>query len=353
MTGRGDSNPTKAPPRRSHSRWITAVVTITLGGGMLAATIPDGAPAQAAPIETCVGESCTATFSYTGAVELWTLPSDALPTVSVLLVGGTGGSFVGMGGAGGTLATTLTAPPGTQFAVAVGGNGTPSYAPAAGGWGGGGTGTSGYGGSGGGGTFLFAKDAASLWPLQAAAGGGGGGGSPVPAVGGAGGFGTDTSPDGQNGRLYNGTPGAGGATTTSPGTGTFPGSTIAASFDGTIFTPGQGGNVSATTYAGAGGGGYYGGGAGLASNPDSGGGGGSGYVATGLTTEAPTGTPSTGNGSLTISYTKAPAPTPDLDPKAEELAVGGAEANTLFALSLMLVLGGAGLLTVRARSRQR
>lgn len=313
---------------------ITIAAALTLAGA---------GTASAATGPTCVGGTCTITFSKTGAPETWTVPA-GVTTVTATVDGAAGGDAAlggyfdgsstqraaGTGGDGGVVTTTLSVTPGATLTAVAGGKGADgvadSTAPAVGGYPAGGNAgtmtypTHGSGGAGGGGSFLF--DASDL--LVAA--GGGGGGSMIVLSGqergGDGGAGGTTSA-GQAGEDAAGTPitgtGGRGGTSSGPGAGgTYanvgsPGGSTATSSPTAISAGGagainpQGGDY---TTAGGGGSGFFGGGGGSTDGPggvSGAGGGGSGFV-----TPSATGTTSlagnSGDGSITIRYA-APAKT--------------------------------------------
>jgi hypothetical protein len=219
-------------------------------------------------------------YTYTGAIETWTVP-DGVTEVLVKAwgAGGAGGTYGGDGGGSGGYATaTLSVTPGQELIIAVGGgglHGTSNGTGGLGGWPGGGYGTRGdaSGGGGGGysGVFLSSLDQANALIIAGAGGGGTG-----YQVGGAGGGST-----GNRG----GTDGGYGGTQSAGGTGSLYGA------DGSALQGGNGdtrGQIDNLTYdGGGGGGGYYGGEGGY--SDAKGGGGGSGFLH-----------PTLASGSLTI-----------------------------------------------------
>lgn len=210
------------------------------------------------------------TFSYTGAVQDYTVPAN-VRLIDVELWGGRGGAnSVGTnGGQRGRIKATIRVTPGEVLKVYVGqkGNDGTSSAGGTGGWNGGGNGgfrsSASTGGGGGGGASDIRRGGTALTDRILVAGGGGGGGDGL--GGGAAGHPNASSSFQSTG----GTQTAGGSGSSgSSGTGQ----------NGSL---GQGGNSLATSNCGGGGGGLYGGGGGGAHSGVSpwrdGGGGGSSY----------------------------------------------------------------------------
>lgn len=259
---------------------------------------------------------------YTGSVQTWTVPSCA-NTITVTLVGGSGGNCTGTGYSGGLAASltgTVTVTPGDVLDIIVGGQGTDLSCG----------GFSCYGASGGGGTFIW--DATTNTPLAVAGGGGGASAvgpngvnatinitsltnleTPTATTGGAGGSGGNAgSQGGANadcggggaGWLTNATVTGWAATAYYPESGITPGYGMKGA-DADDGYGGFGGGGGGAYNAGGGGGGYNGGGggsgnAGLSGNP---GGGGGGFWQAGNfpPTNAAYGS-SSSNGSVTITY---------------------------------------------------
>ncbi len=213
------------------------------------------------------------TFSYTGAVQYYTVPSGA-SNLTVDILGAKGGdawSGYGTGGGGARVQCIMAVTPGQVLNIYVGDAGvtaTGAYLVLAGGWNGGGnSGGIDYPGSGGGASDIRIGGTALSNRVVVAGGGGGGGyscagggngGAGGGLIGGSGFYcGSSTT------TLYcptGGTQTAGGANGTGMGG--------SASF-------GIGSNATASSYSGGGGGGYYGGGAG---NSGGSGAGGSSYT---------------------------------------------------------------------------
>lgn len=284
--------------------WLS---TVALPGAaalaLAAAGVVASAPSAAA--------TTYASFSYTGGVQYFTVPSQ-VSSIEVTAFGaqgqpGLGGlGWNGSGGRGGSARTTLAVTPGQVFQINVGGQA---------GFNGGGAGSSGIsvgcnGGAGGGASDVRSGDY-GLNDRLLVAGGGGGGGNGDAARGGDGGAGggargtagvkgTDEAAGGEPG-----TAAAGGAA----------GASGAAGEDGTAGTGGAGGpgtDGADGCGGGGGGGGWFGGGGGSGlTHADhgraigsAGGGGGSGYGPTGTTLESGI---RSGDGRVEITYTKAPA----------------------------------------------
>lgn len=189
--------------------------------------------------------SVLTTYTYTGAIQSYTVPSTfSVIGAYVSAAGGGGGSSAG---AGALVTGTLSVTPGSTLTIYVGGTApTVLNAASAGGWPGGGPALGGEQGGGGGGYSAIASG--STYYVIAGAGGGGTG---YGGRGGNGGF------NGSPGVTVNGNAPAQGGTQTAGG---------AASSGGGGGSAGsylQGGNASPATYdGGGGGGGYYGGGGG-------------------------------------------------------------------------------------------
>ena len=169
-----------------------------------------------------LGYSQTYTFTYTGGLQTWTVPS-GVTSITVDAQGAKGAGVAGysygyqsVGGCGGRVQATLAVTPGDVLNIVVGGQG--SYTTGAGGYGGGGSDgywTSAWPGAGGGGESNIKDGTASLDLLHAGGGGGGGGDISPYDPGGAGG-GLTGANGGSNicsttGGGRGGTAGAGGA----------------------------------------------------------------------------------------------------------------------------------------------
>lgn len=234
----------------------------------------------------------TASFSYTGAAQTWTVPAGVTQIALELRGAQGGGSYPCSGareddgGLGGLTQGNLAVTPGQVLNLFVGGQAPDvgNVTPAPGGFNGGGDG--GQYGAGGGGATDVRVGGTALADRVAVAGGGGGGTTGCPNFGTGGGGGGSSGDVGLN--LSGGYVPGGGGTQSAGGTaGTAPG--VAGQL-------GLGGSAAEYHVAG-GGGGYYGGGAAYAA----GGGGGSGYFG-GLTAASTTSGVQTGNGSITITY---------------------------------------------------
>ncbi len=267
-------------------------------------------------------------FSYTGDVQTYTVPSDgSVCAVTLDAAGANGGNgdFVNgvpfsfgtgdadaqfLGGTGGGASATYLVAPGDVITVLVGGAGGPGGGGSqVGGFGGGGDGGNGDGGIGGGGGGGASGFVVGTQPLLVA--GGGGGGGAVVQDGGAGG---SAGGDGAAG-VFNGAPGSGGAggggTATTGGIGGFPGQPFngaTAGAAGAALAGGAGGSNGGSLAGGGGGGGggwFGGGGGGGAARGASGGGGGGGssHVApsVGTVSAGSLGQDADGNGAATIT----------------------------------------------------
>ena len=222
-------------------------------------------------------------YSYTGALQIFTVPA-CVTSITIEALGGQGTSST-TGGLGGRAIATYTVTPGDILNIYVGGKGI----GATGGWNGGAS-----GGSGGGGASDIRVTPYALANRIIVAGGGGGdtGGAGV----GTGGTGGGTV--GGNGLNCNGANGGAGGTQSAGGAGgTGPTS------NGAPGALGVGGTGNGT--GGDGGGGYYGGGGGGFWNGSSvgggTGGGGSGYTGSGTGASMTNGVQS-GNGQVTITW---------------------------------------------------
>jgi trimeric autotransporter adhesin len=244
--------------------------------------------------------SGTASFSYTGSAQTWTVPA-GVSSISVDMSGATGGNGLGgNGGGGGRLQAVIPVTGGSTIGIYVGGAGA-SYAysgsvPTGGSMAGG---TGGYYGGGGGGASDIRIGGTALANRVAVAAGGGGGGYWC----GSGDYGGDggglSGVAGHECSAFSTSYCGQGGTQTAGGAG--------ATFGGVSGTLGSGGSGGYYYYSGAGGGGYYGGGGGYYSA----GGGGSSYALTTATSVTMTsGYNTSGNGSISISYSSAYLDTP-------------------------------------------
>ena len=262
------------------------------------------------PTATCVGSTCTISFTYTGDYYSWTIPA-GVSSITVDAYGAQGGKSTYVAGAtsvpgsGGRVQATLTTTSGETLHIYVGGQGSPASVASnesSPGWNGGGKGGrgngSGYYGAGGGGASDIRTSVGNLSTRILVVGGGGGtscaecntndnGGNGGGLIGAEGAVAANGSV-----RSGGGTQSAGGVGNTYSGWG--------ASQAGSL---GLGGNAQAydgnLNGGGGGGGGYYGGGGGSWV----GGGGGSSFTnAARASSVTHTQGARTGNGLITISY---------------------------------------------------
>ncbi|MEI7614964.1 MAG: glycine-rich protein [Betaproteobacteria bacterium] len=241
----------------------------------------------------------TATFSYTGSLQTWTVPSGVTSVIVECWGAQGGGNPTGLG-LGGYARGSLAVTPGQTLYVYVGQQ--PTYDPAwhayhTGGWNGGGQGY--WDGQSGGGASDVRVNGSGL-PNRVIVAGGGGGifglnfGNYDQAAGGAGGGSTGGNGISfWDGKFDPGTCGGGGGQTY--GGAKESGITNLATA-GSLGLGGNGGN-SGGCFGGAGGGGYYGGGGGDYGS----GGGGSGYIG-GVTGGSMTTATREGHGQIIISY---------------------------------------------------
>ena len=250
----------------------------------------------------------TASYSYTGGAQLFTVPA-GVHSINFDAIGASGGNDSYSGapnpGKGGRVTGRLSVNPGDALNLYVGGKGSDGSATgpdATGGYNGGGNAKFYYYGTGGagGGATDIRLNGSGLTDRVVVAGGGGGNGwddpgtAPVAAGARAGGNGGDII--GGNSANNGGGFYAGGGTQSPPGgaPATYPGKVPASA--GSL---GNGGTSSIEGISGGGGGGYYGGGGGLFC----GGGGGSSYTdAVKATLVAHTQGFNTGNGQMIINY---------------------------------------------------
>lgn len=279
-----------------------------LGFGALA--VGTAAPAVALPpASTCI-TSCTATFTSGGSGQTFTVPT-GVTSLTATISGAAGAPApiaitndpTGVGGAGGSTTVTLgAADAGVTFGFGVGGTGEGSYLSTSGGT------LLAVAGGGGGGGYVGRFDLPGQIFATYAGGAGGSPSGPGVAPGAAGtAFGNDPA----NGAGASAVGGAGGV---GPAAGSAGASTHAIP----LAQGGVGGTRPTTTYTGGNGGsGYAGGGGGAVTTVDGGdditidlvaaGGGGSGYLDPALTATA--GTPNTGAGSVTFTWSFTPVVT--------------------------------------------
>ncbi len=278
-----------------------------MGVGGLLGALAAVAPAQAAaPTTDCAGTVCTVTYTYTGGLQSWSVPT-GVTSANFDVFGAQGGSVTGtnqpVGGLGGETKGTLSVTPGDLYFVFVGGAGVSANSAgtsttAAGGYNGGGAGggpTSGDSGASGGGASDVRYGGTTLGDRLLVAGGGGGAASTGGSTGDGGAGGATTGGSGAGEAATDGTGGtqsAGGAAGNGGGA------------SGTAGALGQGGNGGAV-YSGGGGGGYYGGGGGgydSTSGAYGPGGGGSSYAASTVSAAVLSSGVQSGNGKVIITY---------------------------------------------------
>ena len=315
--------------------WVNNTPSIGLaasGSGNIASfnainltSAPVTATITVTPVTTPTG---TVTFSHTGAVQTWVVPS-GVTSVNITAFGAQGNANaagVSMGGLGGSASGTLAVTPGETLFINVGGGGITSVT---GGFNGGGNGGStgtclNARGGGGGGASDVRQVANTLANRRIVAGGGGGtaGNRVAGCARGAGGGGGGGFFGGGGGSGYPGTTGIvpGGGTQAAGGSGGITGTTFGATNGqpGVSGIGGNGGNEVASNQAGSQaiifgsgiGGGLTGGPgqqSGLNNFTGQSGAGGSGYIG-GVTGGTMTSGVRSGNGMVTISYT-TPGPT--------------------------------------------
>jgi hypothetical protein len=260
-------------------------------------------------------------FSYTGAIQSWTVPS-GVSRIQAVVAGAMGGGYTG--GQGAVVSTVINVTPSSTLLLVVGQQGGNPYdyngqtrgglcAFGGGGHGGDNQGSTGdpAGYAGGGLSGIFLTDYTVPSNAIVVAGAGGGASSDLQGGGGSGGSGGDAGTSGAASAGGGNAPG-GGATTTangqvSPGT---PGLTQWGGYapvdgNGTQLIAGVGGGVTQEIDqpGGGGGAGYYSGAGGAANytNQTAGaGGGGSSFILSGSYTSY--GYNSTGDGYITINY---------------------------------------------------
>ena len=258
--------------------------------------------------------AATCTYSFTGASDSFTVPSDVY-LVAIDAKGAQGGNSdhdSRAGALGGDAIGDVPVTPGAVLQVTVGGqggSGAAGLAPVAGGFNGGGDSPGSWdgiyrfswSGGGGGGSDVRAGGCAAISSCGLAqrvvVGGGGGGAGRVSTPAGAGG-----GLSGEAGGTAFTAGGGGGGTQTAGGAG---GSGLTAGGNGTAGQGGVGALGSCCGVGGGGGGGgwFGGGGGGRNSSNGGGGGGGSGYGPVGTTFHNGV---RAGNGQITISWTTTP-----------------------------------------------
>ena len=288
-------------------------------------------------LSICNSNADTATFSYTGSQQTWTVPS-GVTSITVEGYGAAGGagessgSTKSNGGLGGYLKTTISVTPGDTLYINIGGVGESGAnignAVSAGGFNGGGDSANSHstdrnGGGGGGATDIRTSTNLSDRIFVVGAGGGGGGGSAsgTNSNGGAGG-GTsgENGTDGEGSRK--GLGGGGGSQSSGGSRGTGNSQDNEHGIAGALGVGGDesisGGDANCKEGNGGGGAGYYGGGSGGCGYgggiTGGGGGGGSSYTTGTIITNTQGHSSATGNGSLEIEYSASlNTPTTDKD----------------------------------------
>lgn len=256
---------------------------------------------QPNPTPTCVGMTCSVTFTNTGDYYSWPVPA-GVDRVSFELYGAQGGKS---GGLGGKVTGMLTSIPGFIY-VLVGGAGGQGNG-VAGGYNGGGPAGVGHNDEGSGGGATDIRSALDLGSRLAVAGGGGGAGGWSGGPGGAGG-----GLAGNNGGAGQGGAGLGGTQVSGGAAGSTNGGSIGSA--GALGQGGAGGS-SYSAGGGGGGGGFFGGGGGGPDVDDccsdgGGGGGGSSWASSIATTAMATqASVRAGSGLAILRYTIAPVVT--------------------------------------------
>jgi outer membrane protein OmpA-like peptidoglycan-associated protein len=312
--------------RRDAARVTMATALLSAAG--LFGTV--GAQAANAAVPVCTGATCTVTFTPTGSLQTFSVPTE-VTSLAITAQGGGVPAYINADAvAGGVSSGSLSTAPGTSYGVLVGARGTDGGFGGAGGAassGGGGAGGAGpndgsthgslSGAGGGGGSFVFASNGNPL--LVAGGAGGSAGGVCKGGVGGAAGAQAGaggaidgyaqacTLGGGAGATAAGGTSGAGLDGGSSGGTGSGPAASNAAGVGGAggtgSITSGQG-----AAGGGGGGGGYYGGGGGGGSSKyagpeySGGGGGGSGFASGVLTGVSGTAGANSGAGVVTFAY---------------------------------------------------
>ena len=292
----------------SGNTWYYCKATCTASTTVHSSVAAGVAQESCAPTISSWGTS-TASFSYTGGAQTWTVPT-GVTSITFDARGACGGfSYLSPAaagtGLGGRVQGTLAVTPGQTLNIYVGGVGANGYNinGSSGGYNGGGNapnwGAYNNGGGGGGATDIRVGGTALTDRLVVAGGGGGDGANSGDYFGGAGGGLTGGSGQCMSG----GTAATGGASGAGGSGGGFSGYTSGTS--GSLGTGGTNAGVcfscsgSKSGICGGGGGGYYGGGGG----GWGGGGGGSSYTsATYVTGAVHTQGYNAGAGSLSISY---------------------------------------------------
>ena len=256
-------------------------------------------PASASVVESCVGNDCTVTFTFSGEMNTFNPPKNA-KNLTFELLGAQGGRS---GGGGGKVTGSLTEIPEVLY-IFVGGAGL-SGNNSPGGFNGGGAGGSGSNSEGSGGGATDIRTGLELSSRIVVAGGGGARGAGTGSGGGLGGGLIALS-----GRTAQGFGGAGGSQEAA-GVGGAPNGSGTAGLEGSFGVGGAGG--SSSLFGGGGGGGGYFGGGGGGSDSDpccsdaGGGGGGSSYTDANLVSNVVhTQGTRLGSGQVVLAYQLAP-----------------------------------------------
>ena len=278
------NNPRKATDRHLVSSFLRfGAVVVTVAASVAAIVLSNATPASAGPT--------TVHFSYTDAVQTWTVPAGVTSVEVDVRAAQGGGTY---GGLGARVVSVIAVVPGQTVYIYVGGQPTSWGATGFdGGANGGGSGT----GAGGDATDVRLGGTA-LADRVVVAGGGGGQGTGADAVDGPGGSG------GSFNAAQAGTPGDCSGSGGGGGTNSAGGSAGSGVHNGTAGSLGIGGNGSGyIPLAGGGGGGYYGGGGGAGCyNFAGGGGGGSDFVEATATSVQDFAGYNAGSGSVTVTY---------------------------------------------------
>ena len=300
------STPARARTRKRHT--VSRVgLAIALIGGLVGVTVAVVLPSAAGASVPAVD-----TFSYTGSVQTYTVPS-GVSSVYVAVAGAQGGSTSGSyqsaGGDGGTVSGLLSVSSGETINVLVGqqgGTASAGTAGGAGGYGGGGVGGLGSasGAGGGGGSFLYTGSSLSQGSVLVAGGGGGGGGFGV-SDGCDGGAGGDPGGAGEGASCSGTAYGGGGATDTAGGAAGA--GIVMTATAGTALQGGAGGGGDGYDAGAGGGGGYYGGGGGGGYIYGNGGGGGASWVSSAVSSPTYATGNQSGNGTVIIETITPPA----------------------------------------------
>ena len=278
-------------------RQIFSVILLLISFCSFSNTLPKANITKANNFEVIstspITNTITVSFTSTGTTT-WTVPVGVY-SISVIVIGGHGGSDANIGGRGGKVVGNLNVTPGDNLTLVIGGSGLPG---------------DGLGGGGGGSSSI---NAGTISQVIAGGGGGSAGGLYAGAGGDAdqNGFNGTSSPygiGGEKGANGNGGPGGMGSTNIGSagfnGNGGNGGGGAKGGYGGS--NSGVGGEHAGGSYAGYGGGGYGGGGGGGQSWYDAGGGGGGSIGPAGSSYSVDDVNANSGNGSIQISYIPPP-----------------------------------------------